>query len=122
MTPITLLPAATPAPAGLDKAHQQLQGACQQFEGYFLNLMFQEMRKTVPDSGLLGDQSDQRQIFTGMMDQTVADAMSKRGDLGISQMLYDQLAPALGPAPGAALKPTGPSTNNQTEATPRTRP
>jgi flagellar protein FlgJ len=97
----------------LTKQQQQLQNACQQFEGYFLNMMFQEMRKTVPQSGLLGDQSNQQQIFTGMMDQTMADAMSKRGDLGLSQMLYKQLAPALGSATNTPSEPTADEVSGQ---------
>ncbi len=110
-----------------DKTQGPLKSACQQFEGYFLDMMFQEMRKTVPQSGLLEDQSDQQKIFTGMMDQTLADAMSKRGDLGISQMLYNQLAPALGDAPAphpqsVNLQPTGLPANNPTGAIERTRP
>lgn len=78
----------------------QLKQACQQFEGYFLDMMFKEMRKTVPQDTLLGDQDNQQQIFTDMMDQNLADAMAKRGDLGISQMLYNQLGPtAADPTP-----------------------
>lgn len=97
-----------PTQPTLDKAHTDLKQACQKFEGYFLDMMFQEMRKTVPQSGLLKDQSHEQQIFTGMMDQTVADAMSQRGDLGIAQMLYNQLAPALGETP-AADRSAGPA-------------
>ena len=94
----------TATPPALDKAQTDLKQACQKFEGYFLDLMFQEMRKTVPKDGLLEDQANQQQIFTGMMDQTVADAMSQQGSLGIAQMLYNQLSPALGEttAPTAA--------------------
>jgi flagellar protein FlgJ len=93
----------TTASATLDKPHQQLKQACQQFEGYFLDMMFKEMRKTVPSDPLLGDQDNQQQIFTGMMDQTLADAMSQRGDLGLSQMLYNQMAPTLGTTASSSL-------------------
>jgi len=31
-----------------------------------------------------------------MMDQTMTDSMSSRGDVGIAKMMYDQLAPSLG--------------------------
>lgn len=100
--------AATTTPPVPDQAHTQLKQACQKFEGYFLDMMFQEMRKTVPKDELIEDQSNQQQIFTSMMDQTLADSMSQRGDLGIAQMLYNQLAPALGntsPADAAAPSP-----------------
>ena len=92
--PIPPMTPATPAP---DKAHRDLKKACQQFDGYFTDLLFKEMRKTVPDSKLLGDQSNQRQIFTDMMDQTLADSMAQRPGPSLGQMMYDQLAPALGP-------------------------
>jgi len=81
--------------APMDKAHAALKKATEQFESYFLHQMLQEMRKTVPKDTLLGDDSNQEQIFQDMMDQTVADSMSKREDLGISKMLYAVLAPSL---------------------------
>lgn len=85
-----------PAPIVLDKAHQDLKKATQQFEGYFLHELLKEMRKTVPDDKLLADDGHGQEIFKDMMDQTLADSMSHRGDLGMAKMMYDQLAPALG--------------------------
>ena len=82
------------APALLDKAHQDLKKACRQFDAYFTDLMLKEMRKTVPQGGLLGGQSNQRDIFQSMMDQSLADNMSQHGALG--QMMYEELAPSLG--------------------------
>ena len=82
------------APALLDKAHQDLKKACRQFDAYFTDLMLKEMRKTVPEGGLLGEQSNQREIFQSMMDQSLADNMSQHGALG--QMMYEELAPSLG--------------------------
>ena len=84
------------APPALDKAHQDLKKATQQFEGYFLHQLLKEMRKTVPDDTLLPDDGNGKQIFQDMMDQTLSDNMSSRGDLGMAKMMYDQLAPSLG--------------------------
>ena len=84
-----------PAPPALDKAHLDLKKATQQFEGYFLHELLKEMRKTVPDDKLLADDGNGKQIFQDMMDQTLSDKMSSRGDLGMAQEMYDQLAPAL---------------------------
>ena len=87
----------TPAPPATDKKHLDLQKATQQFEGYFLNELLKEMRKTVPQDKLLGDDGNGKQIFQDMMDQTLSEKMSSRGDLGMAQMMYNQLAPSLGP-------------------------
>ena len=89
----------TTAPPATDKAHLDLKKATQQFESYFLNELLKEMRKTVPQDKLLGDDGNGRQIFQDMMDQKLSDNMAGRGDLGMAQMMYDQLAPSLGSAP-----------------------
>ena len=85
-----------PAPPALDKAHLDLKKATQQFEGYFLHQLLTEMRKTVPDDKLLADDGNSKQIFQDMMDQTLADQMSSRGDLGLANMMYDLVGPTLG--------------------------
>jgi flagellar protein FlgJ len=97
MMQITQTPPA--APVALDKAHQDLKKACQQFDSYFTDLMLKEMRKTVPQGGMLDEQSNQRDIFQSMMDQSLADQMSQHGELG--QMMYKELAPSLGEKPKA---------------------
>ena len=91
-----------PAAPATDKKHTDLKKATQQFEGYFLHELLKEMRKTVPEDKLLGDDGHGQEIFRDMMDQTMSESMSKRGDFGIAKMMYDQLAPALGDAPGVA--------------------
>ena len=86
----------TAAPPALDKKHLGLQKAAQQFEGYFLHELLKEMRKTVPEDKMLPDKSHGEETFRDMMDQTLTDSMSSRGDVGIAKMMYDQLAPSLG--------------------------
>ena len=86
----------TAAPPALDKKHLELKKATQQFEGYFLHELLKEMRKTVPDDKLLGDKGHGQETFRDMMDQTLTDSMSSRGDVGIAKMMYDQLAMSLG--------------------------
>ena len=85
-----------PAAAPTDKAHLELKKATEQFEGYFLHQLLTEMRKTIPKDTLLTDDGNGKQIFQDMMDQTISENMSKRGDLGMAKMMYDQLAPSLG--------------------------
>ena len=86
----------TPASAPLDPAHADLKKATQQFEGYFLHQLLTEMRKTVPKDALLADDGNGQQIFQDMMDQTLSDTMSRRGDFGMAKVMYDQLTPTLG--------------------------
>jgi flagellar protein FlgJ len=80
----------------LDKKHGDLKKATQQFEGYFLHELLKEMRKTVPEDKLLGDDGHGQEIFRDMMDQTLSETLSQRGDFGLARMMYDQLAPTLG--------------------------
>ena len=89
------------APPALDKKHLDLKKATQQFEAYFVNELLKEMRKTVPKDTLVQDDGNGQQIFRDMMDQTLSDSMSGRGDLGMAKMMYDQLAPSLGDDPQA---------------------
>ena len=88
----------SPAPPALDKKHLDLKKATQQFEAYFVNELLKEMRKTVPKDTLIQDDGNGQDIFQGMMDQTLSESMSSRGDLGMAKMMYDQLAPSLGDA------------------------
>ncbi len=81
----------------LDKPHAELKKATQQFEAHFLHTLLSEMRKTVPESTLVPESGQQRAIFQDMLDQTTADSMSQRGDFGLADMLYKQMAPTLGP-------------------------
>ncbi|BDI28301.1 hypothetical protein CCAX7_003520 [Capsulimonas corticalis] len=96
-TPALSLPANLPLNmTGASHAQKpaDLKKACQQFEGYFLNLMFKEMRKSIPKSTVLKDDAGQEQTFQEMMDQKVSDVMSERGDFGLAKMMYVQLTRA----------------------------
>ncbi|MFO8086027.1 MAG: rod-binding protein [Desulfobacterales bacterium] len=69
------------------KALNQL---CQDFESVFINSLFQEMRKSVPDEGYLENDMGM-DLFQEMMDMEVAREMSNRGGLGLGKLLYEQL-------------------------------
>jgi len=102
---LTLAKTATPTASAstvLDKSHADLKKATQQFESYFVDQLFKEMRKTVPDDTLLGDSDHQTEIFTDMMDQSVSDSISKRGDFGLAKMMYSELSKHLAPNNPAA--------------------
>ncbi|PKM94905.1 MAG: flagellar biosynthesis protein FlgJ [Firmicutes bacterium HGW-Firmicutes-1] len=69
----------------------KLKKACQEFEGYYLQQLFKEMRKTIPDSGLL-EKSQGRDIFEDMLYEEYSKNMSKGKGMGLSEMLYRQLS------------------------------
>ncbi len=102
---MTVNPTTTPSvPQALDPAHENLKKATEGFESYFLHQLLVEMRKTVPKDTELKDDAHQEETFRDMMDQTLADTISHRGDFGLGKMLYDQLSNSVGaPDPQAKV-------------------
>jgi flagellar protein FlgJ len=74
--------------AKVDTARERkiLQEACSNFEALFLQHLFQAMRKTVPESGLLSGGYGQ-DIYTSLMDQETAKVLAERNATGIAQLL-----------------------------------
>lgn len=70
---------------------EKLKNACQEFEGYFLQQLFKEMRKTIPDSGLL-EKSTGRDIYEDWLYEEYAKNISKGRGFGLAEMLYKQLS------------------------------
>ncbi len=74
------------------KDSARLKKACQGVESLFINMMLKEMRNTVPKSGLFGD-SLQKDIYTSLFDQHIAEAVSGTGHgIGIADMLFECLS------------------------------
>lgn len=69
-----------------DKA---LKAAAQQFEAVFLNMMLKSMRDATPQDGMLD--SEQTKMFTGMLDQQLAQDMASRG-IGLADVMVRQLS------------------------------
>jgi len=82
---------------------QALKAAAQQFEAVFMNMMLKSMREATPQDSMMD--SDQTRMFTGMLDQQLAQSMSTRG-IGLADMMVRQLSNS-GQAgmPAAALNP-----------------
>jgi len=94
------IPVITSTPsAGVDgkeairaEQEKQLRKSCADFEAIFTYYLFKSMRDTVPSSGLT-DRFPGKETYNMMMDQKVAEELSKRGNgLGLKEMLYRQLA------------------------------
>ena len=77
-----------------EKQRKGLREACQGFEALFLDMMFREMRKTVPKDELFGE-SNAMDIFRDMHDTEVMKQMSSAGGIGIADMMYKQLSPQI---------------------------
>ncbi|MCI7611398.1 MAG: rod-binding protein [Selenomonadaceae bacterium] len=74
-----------------DPAYQKkLKDACKGFESMFIQMMWKEMRKTVPENSLFGE-SDGEKIFQDMLDTEMSDRMSEAGGLGLADVMYKQL-------------------------------
>lgn len=69
---------------------QALKKVAQQFEMVFLNMMMKSMREATPQDGMMD--SEQTKLFTGMLDQQLAQEMSKRG-VGLADVMVRQLSP-----------------------------
>lgn len=86
-----------------------LKAAAQQFESVFLNMMLKSMREATPQDGMFD--SEQTRMFTGMLDQQLAQSMSSRG-VGLADIMVKQLSRNMGvqPSAGGGLeKPAAPS-------------
>ncbi len=71
---------------------EQLMDACKQFESYFVEQMFKEMQKTVPETDY-SFQSTGTMVdyYKDSMLQELASMSTESGGLGLAQMLYEQM-------------------------------
>ena len=78
--------------SNLDKSQddKKLMEACQEFESIFLYMMMKEMRKTVPEDGIV-EKSQGTIMFEEMHLEEMANEISK-GDngMGLAKQLYNQ--------------------------------
>jgi len=84
---------------------QALKAAAQQFESVFLNMMLKSMREATPQDGMFD--SEQTRMFTGMLDQQLAQNMASRG-VGLADIMVRQLS---GPAAGGQVQRVGAQTS-----------
>ena len=87
-TPITdTKPRMLPQPksgeaSGLKKANRD-------FETIMLRQVVKAMRKTIPESGLLSSKTG-KQLYDHLMESALSNALSKRGGIGISDVIEGQ--------------------------------
>ncbi|MGE4291852.1 MAG: rod-binding protein [Desulfovibrio sp.] len=80
---------------------QQLKKACRDFEAVFIGKLWEQMRKTVPKAE--GMHNEQEDMYISMFDRSFSEQMADSGGIGLSKMLYDQLASRLKTASGETL-------------------
>lgn len=65
----------------------KLKEASQEFEAFFINTLFKEMRKTIQEGGLT-EKSQATTTFEDMLDEEMSKTISKTGGLGLADMIY----------------------------------
>lgn len=70
---------------------KQIQKVSRDFESIFLGYMLKQMRKTVPEDALFGN-SNAKEIFSEMYDESLSQELSKAGGIGLAAMMYKQFA------------------------------
>lgn len=73
-----------------DGDKKKLKDACDEFETVMLQILYKQMKATVPEAGLV-EKSSARTMFEDMLDETLMEKGSHRG-MGISDMMYKQLS------------------------------
>ena len=71
------------------KEDEALLKVCKEFEAILLSKMFKEMKKTVPDGGLI-EKSLATEIFEEMYIDELSNQITENNSLGIAKMLYEQ--------------------------------
>ncbi len=75
--------------ADSSRKKQKLQHVAHEFESMFVNLLFKQMRKTIPNSELI-DGGNAEDIFEEMLDSEISKKIAQRGGLGIADALMEQ--------------------------------
>ena len=73
-----------------DAEARRLREACQGFVAMFLDIVFKEMRNTVPENTLFGESQGEK-IWHSMLDTELMNNVAKAGGVGIADMMYDNL-------------------------------
>jgi peptidoglycan hydrolase FlgJ len=79
--------------AAKSRSDDKLEKACHQFESLFVKYMLQTMRETVPENNMFGGGQAEK-IYTGMLDDQVAQSISEKRGIGLAAIMYAQMASA----------------------------
>jgi len=70
---------------------QQKRAAAEEMESFFINMLFTEMRRSVPEPQGLFERSNAEKIFEDMKFEEIANQLAASGGLGIADMVYEDL-------------------------------
>ncbi len=70
---------------------EKLMDACKQFESYFLEQVFKEMQKTVPNQNKDASTSNMVDYFKDATIQELAATSTETNSLGLAQTLFEQM-------------------------------
>lgn len=73
-----------------EQKEKRLREACEGFESIFIQKMWQQMRATLPQNGLLHSRDEK--MWQDMYDQELAKSMASVGGIGLADMMYEQLS------------------------------
>ena len=80
----------------------KLMEAAHQLEAVFYGQLFQAMRATIPDGGLVQQGSGEK-MFSGMLDDEVARLATRQTDRGLAAAIYRDLSRRLPPEAPAGV-------------------
>lgn len=73
-----------------NKDDEALMRACKEFEAIFVQMMFKEMYKTIPEDGLI-EKDNGRKIFEEMYIEELSTKLVKEDKgFGLADMMYEQ--------------------------------
>jgi Rod binding domain-containing protein len=81
------------------KQRARLKKATQDFEAVFIGMMLKQMRKTMAGENPLFSKNSEAKYYQEMMDDAVAQQMSRTGQFGLGEMLYKKVEKTLPPDP-----------------------
>jgi flagellar protein FlgJ len=79
-----------PNKARIEDSPEAIREASKAFESIFVNELMKSMRKTLPEDGMLNG-GFANGVFNGMLDQEYASIASRSGQLGLADIIAEQL-------------------------------
>ena len=73
-----------------NRDEKALKETCQQLEEVFLQMMYRQMKATIPKSDIFPE-SIGKEIFDSMLDECLIKEAAKANGIGLSDMMYKQL-------------------------------
>jgi flagellar protein FlgJ len=82
--------------AELDKAaaagnDEKLMEAAKEFESYFINMLYKQMRSTINYTGGLFERSAAEVTFQDMLDEQYSAIATESGGIGLAEHIYEQM-------------------------------